>query len=194
MFSNGKLLITIIAAIIVGIIALIKFKRQKSKEKELERIAEDRLRDQALNKALANDLYGNKEIKTNIESLPYEVDYNQSKLANQNKTRGKMMIQITSCSELSKRKFMIELDRVIKIGKSKENDIVIKSQNALPVHCEIFRYQNHAYIRDFSGNKTLLHRKKQRVYTDEKGLKLKTGDQILIGDTVLEITIIGKVE
>ncbi|WP_410495498.1 FHA domain-containing protein [Cellulosilyticum sp. ST5] len=182
----------ILVAIAILVIVMIWLKVKKAKDKELKMIAEDKLRDHALNRALANDLYGDKEAGENIESLPYEVDYNQSQLNNRQTKRDKMMIQITACSELSKRKFMIELKDVIKIGRAKENTIVIKDSMALPVHCEIFRHVNDVYVKDYSGNRTLLSRKKQQVYVDEKGIKVRTGDKIVIGNTVLEVTIMGE--
>lgn len=184
----------ILVAITIGafIVIMIWLKVKKAKVNELRVIAEDKLRDQALNRALANDLYGNEKAEEHIESLPYEVDYNQSQLNNRQAKQEKMMVQITACSELSKRKFMIELKDVIKIGRGKENTIIVKDSKTLPVHCEIFRYVNDIYVRSYSGNKTLLSRKKQQVYVDDKGIKVRTGDKIVIGNTILEITIIGE--
>ncbi len=190
MLGEYKLFIAIILGMMI--IAMIWLRVKKAKQKELKMIAEDKLRDQALNRALANDLYGGKKVSDSIESLPYEVDYNQSQLDNGQTTQDKMMLQVTACSELSKRKFMIELKDVIKIGRAKGNAIMIKDLAALPVHCEIFRHANDAYIRDFSGNRTLLNRKKQQVYVDEKGIKLKTGDKIVVENTILEVIIMGQ--
>lgn len=192
MLVDYKILIAIGMVAMLWIVIWSKMK--KSKEKELRMIAEDKLRDQALNKALANHLYSKSNCEANIESIPYEVDYNQKQLNNTTSNKGRIMLQITECSQLSKRKFMVELKETIKIGRAKENPIVIKSPEVLPIHCEIFAYQNQVFIRDFSGNQTLLKRKKQNVYVDEKGLKLKTGDQVIIGDTALEITIVDKME
>lgn len=192
MLVQYKVLIAI--GVIILIIMAIKLRNKKAKEKELKVIAEDKLRDQALNKALANDLYGHQNNKASMESLPYEVDYNQKQLDKRVAKKGKIMLQITECSELSKRKFMIELSENIKIGRAKENPIVIKEQGALPVHCEIFAYHNEVYVRDFSGNKTILRRKRQNVYVDEHGLKLKTGDKLVIENTILEIIIIDRME
>ena len=190
MLGNYKVLIAVAIGALVIIAIWTKVKR--SKEKELKMIAEDKLRDQALNKALANDLHGNEKVTGNIESLPYEVDYNQSQLNKRQANQEKLMLQITACCELSKRKFMIELNNAIKIGRAKESAIIIKDQGALPVHCEIFRYLNDVYIKDYSGNGTLLNRKKQTVYVDDKGLKLRTGDKIRIENTILEVTIMGQ--
>lgn len=190
----GEYKVLVAAVVVVLVIGIIWIKSKKSKEKELRMIAEDKLRDQALNKALANHLYSKSDSEANIESIPYEVDYNQKQLSTTTSHKGRIMLQITECSQLSKRKFMVELEETIKIGRAKENPITIKAPGVLPVHCEIFAYQNQVFIRDFSGNQTLLKRKKQNVYVDEKGLKLKTGDQVIIGDTALEITIVDKME
>lgn len=185
-------LILIVVAIIGSIILTVMLKIRKSKEKELKMIAEDKLRDQALNKALANELC-NKE-KVNVESLPYEVDYTQQQLGGREMGQDKIMLQITAYSELSKRKFMIELKERVRIGKAKENEVVIKEAQVLPLHCEIFRYQNAVYVKDLSSGHTILNRKKQRVYIDSKGLRLKTGDRLLIEDMILEVNIIDQIE
>lgn len=190
MLGEYKILMAVIIAVVV--IVMIWLRVKKVKEKELKMIAEDKLRDEALNRALANDLCGDQKAGGNIESLPYEVDYNQSQLNNRQTKQDKMMLQITACCELSKRKFMIELKDAIQIGRAKENTIIIKEQGVLPVHCEIFRHLNDVYVKDFSGNRTLLNRKKQQVYVGDKGIKLKTGDKIVIENTILEVTIVEK--
>ena len=192
MLAQYKVAIAIIVVILI--IVVIKLKVKRSKEKELKIIAEDKLRDEALNKALANRLYETKENTVNLESIPYEVDYNQSLLESHVNHKNKIMLQITECSELSRRKFMIELKGRVKIGRAKENDIVIKEPKALPVQCEIFTYHNVVYVRSLSGSGTILKRKKQTVYVDEKGLKLKSDDKLIIENTILEVIIIDKME
>ena len=192
MLAHIKILIAIV---VIGLIFIvIKLRIKKIKEQELKMVAEDKLRDQALNKALANDSFGNEKQKTNIESIPYEVDYNQSLLDKHVVSKNQIMLQITECSELSRRKFMIELNDHVKIGRAKENPIVIKDPKALPIHCEIFLHQNQVYIRDFSGSRTILMRKRQKVYVDEKGVKLKSDDKLMVENTILEVIIVNKME
>lgn len=189
MLTSDKMLI--IAGIIILVIILGKMRAKQAKEKELKMIAEDKLRDEALNQALANDLCEGSAMNATIETLPYEVDYHQGQRESSNLKEEKIMLQITACSKLSKRKFMIELRDRVKIGKAKENPIVVKGQNVLPVQCEIFDYRHDVYVRDYSERGTLLIRKRQQVAIGHKGIRMKTGDKLIIENTTLEVTILG---
>ena len=188
----SKLLIIVIAASALGVVILFCILRHKQAlRKELEIKAQDKLREEALNRALRNERSKERAVSER-DCLPYEVDYGQNKNPVDYVDKNKIMLQIIEHSELSVRKYILDPDKKIHIGSRNDfNEIVIKDRTVSGQHCEIFLYNKEVYVKDVnSTNGTFLSRKRKQVRIDSRGMKLKTGDRIIVGKTDLQIEVI----
>ncbi len=71
-----------------------------------------------------------------------------------------------------------------------ENDISVLAQGVAPHHCEIFAAGGSVYLKNTGeGTRTIIRRKKERAIADNKGIRLQTGDSILVGAVSYDITI-----
>lgn len=191
--------ILILAAIIlllVGIILIKKFMRQKQKNKELMQAAEDKLRDENLNNVILNKHIGSSPLRE--VHTPYDVDYSNSggeghknHSDNSKRKNSHIMLQLIEKTKLSTRKFMLNPIKTIRIGSDlQDNDITVLAEGVSPHQCEIFSVGDKIFIRNLSGgNQTILKRKKEQAIVDEKGLRLLSDDKIFVGSVVYEITI-----
>lgn len=186
--SAEKILIVVsILAAIVLLSFLIVHMKKRQRKRELLELAENRRREEALDAVISNGT-STREDKY-FESVPYEVDYSKS-AAKAEKTVPKVMVQLIEHNELSIRKHMLSLDKSIRIGSS-ENDNTIVLQAADSMQCELFAYKDGVFLRNLGKkNRTVLKRGKKNVFAEENGMKLQNQDQIIIGNTYFDITIL----
>lgn len=196
---NNIRYIWILAAVIlllVLIILLRKVIRKKQKNKEFRQAAEDKIRDENLNNVILNSHAGTKNLRE--VHVPYDVDYSNSRgdnnknhTDNSKRKDSHIMLQLVEKTELSTRKFMLNPAKKIYIGSDlQNNDIAVLGENISPHQCEIFSVKDKIYIRNLSSeNQTILRRKKEQAIVDEKGLRLLSGDKIILGNVTYEITI-----
>lgn len=197
-----RLLLFIIIISVVGIL-VISFKllkyliTRRTKNKELHQAAADRARDENLNQVILNSRQFKEDAK--LVKIPYEVDYGngsceKGKRENIEFHKGKIptMIQLIENTELSTRKFVLNPAKGIRIGGDlADNDIVISGDDIEEHQCEIFLAQGKIYIRNIGKRKRIvIKRKKEQVIADRKGIRLLTGDIVLLGKVSYEITII----
>lgn len=191
------LLIFLAVLLIMAAIAIIKnLLRRSEKNKELNRAAEDRLRDENLNNVILNSYAGNdlKEVYT-----PYDVDYsnpNGERVRMHHNEQGRdiedhIMVQLVERTELSTRKFMLNPAKGIKIGSDvQENDITVMAEGISPHQCEIFSVRDKVYVRDLGqGNRTIIRRKKEQAIVDGNGVRLLSNDTIVLGNASYDVTI-----
>ena len=189
MHTNNILLISILVILIGYLIYYIrKYKRKKD---ETRKIIEDKLRDDALNRALANQVYEELGCELEPPNIPYEVDYSKNTVELNHGKDNKLMVMIVEHSELSERKFIIELKDKIYIGCHKENNIIIKSKPIADLECTICRVDKEMYIKADVDKEVMLNRKNQHIYVQEQSeVKVKNGDMIIIKGIVLELKIV----
>ena len=156
---------------------------RKSRVKEFRQAAEDRARDESLNNVILNPRSDN----TNKEAyVPYEVDYSASAQNGTVNTTSQvsteiMMVQIIEQTELSKRKFVLNASKGIKIGSTSENDISFFSDSGTDFQCEVFSVNSHVFARNLNSDaRIILRRKKDSAVLDTKGIRIKSGDTIIM--------------
>lgn len=189
------LIMAIVILLFVLIILLKKVIRKKQKNKELRQAAEDKLRDENLNNVILNSHAESKHLRG--VHVPYDVDYSNPRGDNKNhsdhskKENGHVMLQLVEKTELSTRKFMLNPAKKIYIGSDlQNNDIAVLDENISLRQCEIFAVKDKIYIRNLSHeNQTILRRKKEQAIVDEKGLRMLSGDNIILGNVTYEVTI-----
>lgn len=198
-FINYKMVILIFFIIIliaISIILLKKIFRRNQKNKELAQAAADKIRDENLNNAILNNSTRNgaKEVYK-----PYDVDYSNTNGENNKGTRERdkmgeshVMIRLVEKTELSTRKFMLNPMKKIHIGSDlQDNDIVVLTEGVSLHQCEIFSVGDKVYIKNLSSeNKTIIKRKKEQAIVDEKGIRLLSNDEVILGCVSYDITII----
>lgn len=191
-------------AVLLGISLIkliIKIKKIKETNNELTMHAEDKLREDALDQYILNPSAPIVD-KAVSEAKPFEVSYDASNVERVNhkkrkwfgkrKTKPKVMVQLIENSELSARKFMLDPNLGINIGRKKgKNDIVIVDDGIDDVQCNILDINGIIYVRNQGGSgKVVLSRAGQRAFVEKKAIAIKNGDLILLGKTVFRIELI----
>lgn len=175
-----------------------KFVKYREKKKEIALAAADRVRDENLNSVILNshaNSMNNKEVYK-----PYDVDYSGNEKGGREKGgspdasgggHGQPMIQLIEKTELSTRKFVLNPAKRIRIGSDlQDNDISVLSEGVEPHQCEIFAAGGNVYIRNTGvKTRTIIRRKKEQAIADNKGIRLLSGDRILLGTVSYDITI-----
>lgn len=197
-YKTPLLFIAAALALFLVLFLLKKFIRYREKKKEINQAAADRMRDENLNSIILNShggAGGNREIYK-----PYDVDYSSKDKSGSNKgcsqdvaskKYGGPMLQLVEKTELSTRKFILNPAKQIRIGSDlQDNEISVLAQGVAPHHCEIFAVGGGVYIKNTGdGTRTIIRRKKEQAIADNKGIRLQTGDCIVLGTVVYEITI-----
>lgn len=183
--------IAIIILLILFVLLLV-IKNKKKKQRLMHLQAEDKLREETLDRIILNNKAQNGD-EDIFSAKPFEVNYNVVDVEKyQGKDKYRTMVQIVENSELSTRKFMFDPSKGIYIGGKKgKNDIVISDTSVDDQQCEIVLGSATVYIRNLGGScKVVLKRGKQQVYVEKKYIELKSNDMILIGKTSFKIEIV----
>lgn len=198
--KQNKMSILICAAILFVLIFIIVLKKvvaKTVKKKELKRAAADKIRDENLNHVILN-AYQKKEKQKEIHK-PYDVDYGRVGVDNGKKSRrkerdegGQLLIQLIEKTEFSARKFVLNPAKIIRIGSDlQNNDIVVFSENVSPSQCEIFSAMDKVFIRNTGEKcKTIIKRKREQAIVDNKGIRLLSGDVVILSNVSYDVTII----
>lgn len=164
--------------------------RKRARQKELRQLAQDRQREEKLDAILRNPQADEREAASG--SVPYDVDYSQEKRQGGNSVDGKecRMLQLTEHNALSKRMHMLSLEKPVRIGSGAEGNALVVP-DVCPCQCEIFQYQGGVYLKETGERQmTVLQRKKKKVYAERKGIRLQTGDRIILDKVSFDITIL----
>lgn len=191
--------IGIAVALIVVICLFILIKKNKVK-KEKALLANDKMREEALDKLLFNqEVSLKKEEPETFAAVPINVNYDvnavdksKTKVSGKKNKSKKMMLQVIEKSELSVRKYMFDPKKSIFIGsKNGKNHIVNSSATVDDRQCEIKGMQEKVYVRNLGHPaKVILNRGKQCAYIEQNYIELKNGDVISMANTSYQIDII----
>lgn len=192
--SVGKMLGSDIAIIVYEvcfviflIIILIKILRKQKAKEELQGISRSKMRDDELKGALENNYAPEILVEESTSNIPYEVRYHDSL----EKKKETLSIQLIERNALSERKYMFNIETLIRIGKQPQNDIVLKDAKAVPEDAQIIRRGRQVYLKKVMSSSTLcLQRGKKVIPIEEKLLELNSGDILLIGETRIDIRIL----
>lgn len=188
----------IIAGIILlALILLIFLYRRYGRRREMERLAQDKLREQALDRIILNE-YAGKGEDAAVSETPVEVDYQKGRSPKEKKRRGlakrdkKTMLQIVEKGELSERKYILDPRKKIFMGSGNgKNHIVINDPNVEERQCEIIESEGRVYVHNVgSPGKCILKRGKQKAYMENRYIELLTGDEIHLGGRKYKITFV----
>ena len=197
--QNQKSLITagILIACFIAVSLIKKMIKRNQKRKEIRHATEDRVRDENLNNIILNN-HGNAKDNKEIYK-PYDVDYRNGEQGKGSKSAldsiiesQQIMIQLIEKTELSTRKFVLNPSKRIRIGSDlQSNDISVMADGISPHQCEIFAAGNKVFIRNTGEQyKTIIRRKKEQAFVDNKGIRLLSGDKIILGKVTYDVTVI----
>lgn len=198
---NWKIWGIIAGAVLFLFIILHRIMKIRQKKKEIRRQAEDKLREEALDRVLS----GGKPAANGASSgsVPFDVRYNSDPQKKKKKAarpddapelQSAVMIELVEQTELSTRKYMFHVkDRITFGDRGANNDIVVTGARIAKQQCEVFRLGQELYIKRIEdGTPVILKRKNRQVTVESEAIKLASKDEILIGDSTYTLEILKK--
>ena len=185
------IIVCIITVIALLIVILTKWVKSRNRKKELKRAAEKQMREESLERMILNER--NASIERNRANNPYEVSYEKGVASQGRRAAGQIMVSLEEKNELSTKKFVLNPMKPIRIGSGLQgNDVVVQGEGIAEFQCEIFESGGKIYVRNKNaGSPTVLRRKRERALIDDRGLRIQTGDMIIMGKVVYGVTLIG---
>ena len=184
------MIIIFVIAFTLSLTIRILIKRKKAKEEKQQAVR--RMREEALDRVLANPLEEKKAVSFEKKRRPFQVEYSkdQNNLSNIPQM-DKDMYQLTEITELSQRKYMFRRQEPVQIGNQFGN-VVILPRDVDPgqVFCQIFYYKKEKYLRSTGILEIALKRKGKVVIVNQSGLKLRSGDCFMAGKTAYHISFL----
>ena len=185
-----------VVLIVVFLIVLVKLKKKKKQRQELEQLAEEKLREEALDRLILNQKAENESIKATSQQ-PYLTRYSSTKnqdFSGVQKSNGsKLMLKVEEIGAFSRREFMLDPEHLISIGAGSENTISLPGMNIDNKQCEIGMIgadKFSIYVRNIGEANVVLARKKNRTPINRGWVQLINGDELMIADVKLKLTII----
>ena len=195
-----ELLISIAAAVVLLVAFLIihaKNKKKKRQKQELQQLAEEKLREEALDQLILNQKAQNDVLKASSQQ-PYQATYtstmNTSISDMQRNMGSKLILQVEEIGVFSRRNFMLDPEQTIKIGSGKDNTISLPGVDIDYTQCEVGTFSADrfsVYVRNVGwANKVILVRKKQMTPVNGGMQLLMNGDELIVADVKLVFTFI----
>lgn len=186
------IILCLVVVIVLCVILIVELNRMSNKKKFLENIEQEKLRDQRLEAMLANDdaVQYDEKLKTRSET-PYEIVYRTEKGQYWKQIHG-IRLQLIVQNEFSTKKFLLNLDNNLYFGRDTDNDLTLDSPMVSGKHCVLMYQDDKILIQDLnSKNGTLLERKNKVYRVDNQPVQLQNHDRLYLGDTTLDINILG---
>lgn len=196
--SNQMLLaagVFLLAAIAGFVIQVLKRYR---KDREKRQYVVRRMREEALDRALANPLSEAKSEPFEKQRRPFQVQYtNGENNTVLGETQGSEiqegMFQLTEMTELSQRKYLFRCQETVNIGNQFGMVAILPgTADDKQSYCQIFCYGQKNYLRSTGNKEVLLKRKGKVVIVNQSGLKLCSGDFFTVEKTSYQIHFIQK--
>lgn len=186
------LIICCVAVIVLCVVVIVEYSKRSRDRKRLENIEQEKLRDQRLETILANEdaIQYDQKLKIKKET-PYEVVYRTDQGQYQNFMHG-IRLQMIVQNEFSTKKFLLNLDQRLYLGRDVENDLTLESPMVSGKHCMLTRQGDLVLVQDLhSKNGTLLERKNKMYRIEDSQVQLQSQDRLYLGDTAIDLNILG---
>lgn len=185
---TGKVIIVFVALLIgVAVSFLVYYKRYQKEDREKEQYAMRRMREEALDRALANPMQKDEAKPFEKQRRPFQVEY--SKGDDGHKTKGQdRMFQITEITELSQRKYMFRCREQVSIGNQFGTVMILPgASDQEQIYCQVFFYEGANYVRSTGRQQIVLKRKGQQAIVNQNGIKLQSKDTFTVGLTAFQV-------
>ena len=176
------------ASVIIGLIlSLIISVKKKHKKEEMRSYVAEQSRDDRLRTALGNE-YASVQVRdAAAKNVPFQVTYHDSP----EKHRDAVCVQITQKSPLSTQKYIYNVHDVIRIGTDPQNEVVLKEPEAVACDAHLVRENNELYVKKMMSQSRMYFKRDKKNYNlNEKYIRLRSGDTLVVGMTSVEIEII----
>ena len=173
---------------IAGAVAVIAyFLKRKKKKAENEYHALYRIREDALERALANPMQKESGRHAEMQRRPFRVEYSNGD-DDHKRNEIDTMLQLTESTELSQRKYMFRCRELISIG-TRLGKTAILSDTSEPgqICCQIFFYEGANYVRSINRKDIFLVRRGKTVAINDLGIKLLSNDSFTVDGTTFQI-------
>lgn len=187
--SKQTIIMVLIFVIAFTLSLSIRLILKQKKVKEEKQQAVRRMREEALDRVLANPLEEKKAVSFEKKRRPFQVEYSkdQNNMAS-TQPMDNDMCQLTEITELSQRKYMFRCQEPVQIGNQFGNVVILpRDVEANQVYCQIFYYKKENYLRSNGMIEISLRRKGKVVIVNQNGLKLRSGDCFMVGKTAYQI-------
>lgn len=197
MVKDNWYLVAVGAALVLVTALLVSRLIQKRKQEKKEYI--QRMKDQALNEALKNNLGRRNAFKKPEQAVPLE---SSDENAGREKGRtGQILMKLTvtgrpetkiSVTGARTENYVVNPEEHVLIGSAVGmNDIILNDKGIAQQHCDFFSYKSHVYVRNLNpACPMMLSRKSNHTKVGEKGVRVLTGDELSVGSSRIEITLI----
>lgn len=181
----GVVMIIGLSVLAVGILTGVLLWRKKKKEQKQQ--YEQKVKQEALDKALKNNYVGREMTQTAQKAESVESLLNREEEAFK---PGTIVVKLTVMGREEK-SYVVNPENPISIGNEEyENDIVLKGREAVPVQGKVFLFEGRVYIKNQNSDSMIrLVRKSNQIQVANRGIRLLTGDQIWFGSVRLWVTL-----
>ncbi len=171
--------------LIVGLLAVNRFLKDRKQKKEQYT---KRMKDQVLNEALKNNLGRRNAFKKPDQAVPLEEERQQN--PEESVRNGQIVMKLTVTGAKTE-SYVVNPEEHVLLGSADGmNDIILKDRNIAQQQCDIFLYKNSVYVRSLNdGFQMALRRRSSQTPVGGKGIRILTGDQILMGNYRIQVTL-----
>ena len=175
-----------IVIILLLVWLLVASAKQKNKNEIRAHVAEQS-RDDRLRTALGN-AYATEKIRDKAaRNVPFQVDYHDAA----ENTKNRISVQLIVSGPLSTQKYIYNIHDLIRIGADMQNEVVLKETQSVSCDVQLINDQQELYVKKAMANSQAYFTRDQKRYRlDEKMLKVRSGDMLVVGKTSIEIQIV----
>lgn len=190
---NGQLLYIIImvveALVIVGlIVANVKLSKKNNKNTELLYTYKEKLREDELNDSIKNEHYKQDKYENDWKNIPYETVFEEEERV---RTRNAICVHFACVSRVATRKYLINIEDELYLGRAKTNGLVFDEQDVDQKHVHFVRQQGRLYVQNISGKLPVIFvRQDSRYELTDSLVMVNDGDQLVFGDSRVVVTLI----
>ncbi len=194
------LILSAVALLVVFIILRVKSRKKKQLKKEMEQLAGERLRTEALDRMILNEKAQNDVIKgiKAYSEQPYQTRFSSTANAGYSKPNmspgRKLMLQVEETGLYSKRSYMLDPEQLISIGSGTGNTIALPGMDIDQTQCEVGTFsadKGSVYARNTGRqDRVILLRKRSSTYLGAGYAQIMDGDVLQIAEVSLKFNFI----
>ncbi len=177
----------IVAAIILLVVFMIVQNILKSQKKKKEQY-QQRLKEQVLSEALKNSRTNKNVFAGNDQAAPLDLGTIPGRP--DGARGGRIVVQLAVTGEKTDL-YVVKPEEHVLLGRTPGmNKIVLPNENVAQQQCDVFLHHEQVYVRNLNPTFPMaLRRKKQQTPVGDKGIRILTGDLMLIGPYRIQVTL-----
>ena len=185
-YLKDKWYLILAAVILVAVFIVVQYIMKKRKIKREQ--YEQRLKDQVLSEALKNSRTSKNVFVTGTQAAPLDIENVPGRT--EGARGGKIVVQLAVSGEKTEL-YVVKPEEHVLLGSAPGmNKIVLPATNVAQQQCDVFLHHEYVYVKNLNLNFPMaLRRKKQQAPVGEKGIRIVTGDVMLIGPYQVQVTL-----